>query len=366
MTLGLGWQILKGTVSEFMEDNVLRLAAALAYYAMFSLGPLLVIVIAVAGMFFGKETVQTEVQQQMQSFAGQRAAETIQSMSANETKGSSVVATVLGTIALIFGATGVFGQLQDSLNTIWEVKPKSGQGVWGFIRSRFLSFAMILGIAFLLLISMVITTALEAFSGALGPTLPIPEFAAKGLHFLVSLLVIALLFAMIIKLLPDAQIRWRDVWVGAIGTSLLFTLGKFVIATYLGRESTTSAYGAAGSVVVVLLWVYYSSLILFFGAEFTQVYDRRLGFRIEPSPNAVRVTEEQRAQEGIPHQGEGAPAEQRSQPVSARGENPLWDQSEMPYGGAVAGSFSVLASAVGAGFIGGWLAHRKLTRRKDV
>ena len=272
MTAAVAWQISKDTVSEFMEDGVPRLAAALAYYAMFSLGPLLVIVIAVAGLFLEKGAVRQEVIQQVQSMIGPKAAETVQSMFSTQQHQSSVIATILGTIALLFGASGVFGQLQDALNTIWEVKPKPGQGIWGFIRNRFLSFGMVLGIGFLLLVSMVITTVLEAFSGQINHWLPMPDIIAKALHFVISFGVITLLFAMIFRLLPDAPIRWRDVWLGAGVTAGLFVIGKWIIGLYLGRSDIGAAYGAASWVILVLAWVYYSAEIVLFGAEFTHAH----------------------------------------------------------------------------------------------
>lgn len=360
MTARLAWPITKETASEFMEDNVLRLAAALAYYAMFSLGPLLVIVIAVAGLFFDKAAVQQEVMQQVQSFVGNKAAETVQTMFSNQTQSGSLIATVLGTIALVFGASGVFGQLKDALNTIWEVQPKEGQGVWGFIRNRFLSFTMVLGIAFLLLVSLVITTSLELVSQQLNHLLPMPGFVAKALHFVISFGVVTLLFAMIFKVLPDAEIGWRDVWVGALGTALLFTIGKFAIGVYLGRQSTSSAYGAAGSVVVILLWVYYSSVILFAGAEFTQVYARKMGSRISPSPHAVRVSEKKREKQGIPHdEHHPAPGELAPEPAYARSaaapQNGDWAASPKPV--------SVWA-ALGTAFLGGWIVHGRVTRKR--
>ena len=372
MTARLAWDISKGTVSEFMEDSVPRLAAALAYYAMFSLGPLLVIVIAVAGMFFEKGAVRHEAIQQVQSMMGPQAAETLQTMQSTQSHGRSLVATIVGTIALLLGASGVFGQLQDSLNTIWEVKPKPGQGIWGFIRSRFLSFTMVLGIGFLLLISMVITTALEAFSGMITHGSNMPEFAVKALHFGISFIVITLLFAMIYKVLPDVKVKWRDVWVGAIGTALLFTLGKFALGMYLGRQSTASAYGAAGSVVLILLWVYYSSLILFFGAEFTQVYAKKTGSRIEPSPNAVRVSEEKRAEEGIPHDEGGKKGSSAGQPEQQPPGEPAYAYSNGSDGEEMdvparngKKPLSVLASAAGAGFVSGWIAHRRFSKRGE-
>lgn len=366
-TKGSSWDILKGTVAEFMEDSVPRLAAALAYYSMFSLGPLLVIVIGLAAMVFDRGAVSTEVHAQIQSFMGPTAAKTVETMLTTQNHDSSLLATILGVVALLFGATGVFGQLQDALNTIWEVKPKPGQGVWGFVRSRFLSFTMVLGIAFLLLVSMVVTTTLQALSGRINQWIPMPEAVAHILQFSVSFLVISLLFAMIYKVLPDANVQWRDVWVGALGTSLLFTIGKFLLALYLGRESTSSAYGAAGSVVILLLWVYYSSLILFFGAEFTQVYAKATGSRIVPSSHAMAVTEEGRAQEGIPHHdalveaalSQGAEA---TTPPAAL-ENRPSDPVDRRNGTTSKNSVSLVASALGAGFVGGWIVHRRLASR---
>jgi membrane protein len=204
--------------------------------------------------------------------------------------------------ALLIGAGGVFGQLQDALNTIWEVKAKPGTGIWGFVRNRFLSFTMVLGIGFLLLVSMALTTFLTAVSSSLGSRLPISEALLHILNFVVSFGIIALLFAMIFKYLPDVKVPLRKVWVGAIGTALLFTIGKYALALYLGRASTSSSFGAAGSVIIILMWVYYASLILFFGAEFTQVYAKLTGARVVPDQYGVPTTEERRAQEGIAHE----------------------------------------------------------------
>jgi membrane protein len=293
------WQILKQSFQKFNEDKVLRLAAALAYYAMFSIGPLLVIAVGVAGLVFGNEAVRGQVHNQLESMVGANSAKMIDSMMQSQTHGGSIVATIVGIVALLFGASGVFGQLQDALNTIWEVKPKPGKGIWAFIRSRFLSLTMVLGIGFLLLISMVLTTALSALSGSLGSMLSIPDAVAHALNFIVSFVVITLLFAMIFKYLPDVKIPFRKVWLGAIVTSLLFTGGKYLLALYLGRASTTSSFGAAGSVIVILMWVYYASLILFFGAEFTRAYVKQTGTKTVPTEYAVPATQEERAQEGM-------------------------------------------------------------------
>jgi len=295
------WSILKETGREFMEDKVLRLSAALAYYALFSIGPLLIIVVALTSLAFGKESVRHAVEQQLQGFVGENATQTIVSMMGAHKESHSLVATIVGIVALLFGASGVFGQLQDSLNSIWEVKARPGQGIWGFIRNRFLSFTMVLGMGFLLLVSLVLTTILASFTTYLGQAITVPSFLGHLLDLSVSFVVITLLFAMIFKVLPDAEVQWRDVWIGSIATALLFTIGKFFLGLYLGRESTASAYGAAGSVVVILMWVYYSSVILLSGAEFTQVYAKRIGSGIQPGKHAVSVTEGERREQGMPH-----------------------------------------------------------------
>jgi membrane protein len=296
------WLILKGTFAEFSEDNVLRLSAALAYYASFSIAPLLVIVVGVAGLAFGHEHVRHQIEDQLKSTLGPDSAKMIESMMSAQKHGSSLVATIVGLAALLFGAGGVFGQLQDALNTIWEVKTKPGAGVWGLLRNRFLSFSMVLGIGFLLLVSMALTTFLTAISGSIGNLLPISEALIHILNFIVSFAVIALLFAMIFKYLPDVKVPFSKVWVGAIGTAILFTIGKYLLALYLGRESTKSSFGAAASVILILMWVYYASLILFFGAEFTQVYAKQTGTKIVPDEFGVRITERERAEQGIPHE----------------------------------------------------------------
>ncbi len=278
----------------------MRLAAALAYYAIFSIGPLLFVLVAIAGWIFGDEAVRGQIQGQISGMVGDDAAKTIESMMAAKKLGTSPITTVLAVITLAIGASGVFGQLQDALNTIWEVKAKPGLGIWAFLRDRFLSMSMVLGLGFLLLISMVLTTAVQALVSRGGQLLPIPDAATAILSAVISFIVVALLFAMIYKFLPDVKLGWGDVMVGALVTAGLFTGGKFLLGWYLGREGTASSYGAAGSVVVILLWIYYSSIILLFGAEFTQAYALKRGHKLEPSKYAVPVTQEARAQEGIP------------------------------------------------------------------
>lgn len=322
MNLKKGWPILKGTFSEFGEDNALRLSAALAYYAIFSLGPLLIITVGVAGLAFGHQAVRQQVEQQLQSMMGPNAARMVDSMMAAQHKsGSSLGATIVGIVVLLFGASGVFGQLQDALNTIWEVKSKPGAGLWKFLQSRFLSLTMVLGTGFLLLVSMALTTFLNAATGALGSRFGFSEVLAHVVNFGVSFAVITLLFAMIFKYLPDVKVPFRKVWVGALGTALLFTIGKYLLALYLGRASTTSSYGAAGSVVLILMWIYYASLILFFGAEFTQVYARQTGAQVVPSELAVPVTEKDRAEQGIPKDS-GAKPHRASPTAPVAGQPP--------------------------------------------
>jgi membrane protein len=295
-------QLFKTTFSEWSEDKAARLAAALAYYTVVALAPLLVIVIAIAGLAFGQEATQGQVVGQIASLVGQQSAEQIQGIiaSASQPK-SGILATVAGIVTLLFGASGVFGQLQDGMNTIWEVTAKPGRGILGLIKDRFLSLTMVFGVGFLLLVSLALSAALAAVGKFLGELLPLPEVVMLILSFIVSFAVITLLFAMIFKVLPDVKITWGDVWIGAAMTALLFTVGKILLGLYLGKSSVGSAYGAAGSIIVILIWVYYSAQILFFGAEFTQVYANRYGSHITPDEDAVPITEEARAEQGMIH-----------------------------------------------------------------
>lgn len=285
------FNLLKQTVAEWGEDNVPLLAAALAYYTVFSLAPLLLIAIAIAGAIFGEEAARGEVLVQLQGLVGQQGAEAIQTMIANANKPGSggTIATITGVIFLLFGASGVFGQLQTALNTIWEVKPKPGQGVRSFLQARFLSFAMVLVIGFLLLVSLVLSAVLSGIAQLFNSF--VPDFVIVGqiLNFVISFAVITLLIAAIYKFLPDVTVPWRNLWVGAGVTALLFNIGKFLLGLYIGGAGVGSAYGAAGSFVVLLTWVFYSAQILLFGAEFTQVYSKFRGTPIEPSKHAVRV-----------------------------------------------------------------------------
>ena len=293
--------LLKETSKEWNEDKASRLAAGLAYYAIFSLAPLLIIVIAIAGLVFGEDAAKGQIVGQIQNQVGKEAAGQIQTMLVmTSQKGTGTFATIIGIVTLLLGATGVFGQLQDALNTIWEVAPKPGRGVFGLIRDRFLSFAAVLGIGLLLLASLILSALLAAFITFAHNLLPGLETLLEILNTVFSFGVITLMIAMIYVILPDVKIAWRDVWVGSATTALLFTIGKTLIEIYLGRVAVGSAYGAAGSLVVILVWVNYSAQILLFGAELTHVYAKRYGSGIVPTKNAVLLTLEDRVHQGIP------------------------------------------------------------------
>jgi membrane protein len=283
--------LLKKTASEWMEDDAPSLGAALAYYTVFSLAPLLIIAIAIAGLVFGQEAAQGQIFEQLKSLLGEATGKAMQDLvqSANAKPATGVAAALIGVVTLLFGASGVFGQLQTSLNAIWNVQPKPGRGILGIVQDRILSFGFILVVGFLLLVSLLLTAAIALVAQWLGGVFPGTETLAHILNFVLSLALITLLFAMIFKFLPDAKIAWHDVWIGAFITALLFTIGKFALGLYLGKSSVASSYGVAGSLIVLLLWVYYSSQILFFGAEFTQVYANRFGSRVAPADNAVPV-----------------------------------------------------------------------------
>jgi membrane protein len=286
-------QLFKAAYQEWTEDNASRLAAALAYYAAISLAPLLIILLGIAGLGFGHEAAAGRIMSQMEGLVGQQGAKLVQDIIASANRpATGIVSTVVGTIILLMGAAGVFGALRDGLNTVWEVTPKTGRGVIGLIKDRFLSLTMVLGVGFLLLVSLVISATLSGLGNYMAGILPFPLFLLEVINILISFAVIALLFALIYKVLPDVEIAWHDVWIGAVITSLLFTIGKFAIGLYLGRSTVGNAYGAAGSLVIILIWIYYSAQILFFGAELTQVYANRFGSRIRPGADALTVAKQ--------------------------------------------------------------------------
>jgi membrane protein len=293
------WTLLRATFIDWYEDRAQRLGAALAYYTIFALAPGLVIVMAVTGLLLGPSAEQ-HIIAQIQELIGAQGATAIAALIQNargETLGAAGTALALG--SLIFGLWGVFGELQDGLNSIWGVTPKPGRRVIDIVKERFWSFAMVVGTGFLLLVSLVVSAWLAAVGSYLGYLLPAPAVALETVNFIISLAVITGSFALIFKLLPDVHVAWRDVWLGATLTSLFFTLGKFIIGLYLGKSAVASAYGAAGSLVIVVVWVYYSAQILLFGAEFTKVWTRRRGGGRYLKKTAVPVTEEARAEQGL-------------------------------------------------------------------
>jgi membrane protein len=280
--------MLAAAAKDWAADRATVEAAALSYFTVFSLAPLLLIVIAVAGLIFGRDAVAQQVVQQATGLVGEQGAQLIRTVLENASKPTEGrIAAVVGLVTLLLGATGVFGQLKDTLNKVWQVEPKPGRGLWMMLRTRIFSFAMVLVIAFLLLVSLVVSAALAgigAWAGRHVPWVPVLQI----LNMAISLAVITVLFAMIFKYLPDAQIGWREVWIGALTTAVLFTIGKTLIGLYLGRSSVAGVYGAAGSVIILLVWVYYSALIFFFGAELTQAHSAMLGKEIRPADYARR------------------------------------------------------------------------------
>ncbi len=289
MKLGVATRLLKQTFAEWQKDKVPLLASSLAYYTVFSIAPLLLIAITIAGFFFGEEAVRGEVIGQIQGLIGKDGAAAIQSMLQNTQKPTADgnFATLFGVITLLLGASGVFGQLQEALNTIWDVKPKPGRDLIKFIQSRFLSFAMVLVIGFLLLVASVLSTILISVSSFIGYLVPGMEFISRFIDFIVSFIVVTLLFASIYKVLPDVKVPWRNLWLGAAVTALFFNIGKYLIGIYLTQSNVTSTYGAAGSIIIVLIWVFYSAQILLLGAEFTQVYCNYIGTPIRPAKYAI-------------------------------------------------------------------------------
>ena len=279
------WSILKDAFNGFIDDNAMRLGASLSYYTLFSLAPMLLIIISLGGIFFGKEAVQGQVYDQINGLIGSDAAKQIQEILKNAQKsGQSIGAAAVGIITLLIGATGAFAEIQDAINVIWGLKPKPKNGVLKYLTTRFLSFSLIISLGFLLMVSLVVNAVLNAFSQKVQTLF---SDATIYIFWVINLFVvwgvIASLFTVIFKVLPDGKIRWKDAFIGASFTSLLFMIGKYAIGLYLGNSSVGTTYGAAGSVVIILLWVYYSALILYFGAEFTKAYTKFYGRTIQPN-----------------------------------------------------------------------------------
>jgi len=280
------WSLLAETSVEWYADRAPRLGAALAYYTVFALAPGLILIIALAGLLLGKEAAQGQIITQVQDLAGEAGAEIVRAAieSARNAVGS-LLATALGIVTLLFGLWGVFGELQDALNTIWGVTTTPGRGVIGVVKKRFWSFTMVVGIGFLLLVSLAASAWLAALGKFFAGLLPLPAALLETANALLSFVVITFMFGVIYKLLPDVKLAWRHVLTGAAVTAVLFTIGKTLIGLYVGRSTVASVYGAAGSLIVILLWIYYSAQLVFFGAEFTKVYSRRFEtIALAPAP----------------------------------------------------------------------------------
>lgn len=266
------WPILRQTFSAWNEHEAPRLGAALAFYTILSLAPLVILVIAIVALVFGHSTAQDQLLGQVESLIGRQGADAVKGMIEHaQEPASGTFASIIGVITLLFGASGVFGELRSALNRMWGVKPQSDGGVWGTIKQRFLSFGMVLAVGFLLLVSLVISAALAVPGKFLGGFLAMPEFVLSAINLVVSLAGTTVLFALIFRYVPGTRLAWKAVWIGAAVTAFLFTIGKFLIGLYLGKAAVGSAYGAAGSLIVVIVWVYYSAMIFLFGAEFTHV-----------------------------------------------------------------------------------------------
>ena len=293
--------LLKEAASDWIDDGAMRLSSSLAYYAIFSLAPLLVILISIAGLVFGEEAARGQLSQQIAVLAGRGAGDAIQAavQSSASQKSGGVLATIVSTGLLLFGASTVFAELKDSLNIIWGVIVKPGRPFLTLMHDRFFSFSIVLAIGFLLLVSLVISVLLALLGKYMSLRFELPSAVWQAWDFIISFIVVSSLFALIFKLLPNVRLRWRDVWLGAVATSLLFTIGKLIIGYYLATSSIASSFGAAGSVVIVLAWIYYSACILFFGAEITKIFVRKFGPGIVPNSRAVLVDDLLRARLGI-------------------------------------------------------------------
>lgn len=298
MRLKTMWGVLRDTANRFSQDRVTTLGAALAYYAIFSIAPLLVILVGVAGLVFSEEGARRQVIEQMQGVVGQRSAGVIDSMMASQTKSGSWIATLIGIVVLLLGASGVFSQLKLSLDLIWHVQPRPGRAVLGLLMDRVFSLMVVLGIGLLLICSMLLSTVVSSLYGSMDEIVHLPGIVARLVQLGVSFVVLTSLFALIFKLLGDVRIPGRDLWAGAAFTAVLFLAGEYLLGLYLSHQATNSPYGAAGSVVLILVWIYYSSLIVMVGAEFTEAYARHRGSHIEPSKNAEWIPGTQLAAAG--------------------------------------------------------------------
>lgn len=381
--MGFGdiFSILKESASEFGEDEAPRLAAALSYYALFALGPTIVLLVFIIGQIYNPQTLQTQIINQIQSFTGsQQIADFVRGIvNARASFGGNILATVITLVTLFIGATGLFAQLQDSLNKVWDVESISDSGVLGMIKDRFFSFLLIMGLGLLLVISLAASTVLSSLFQYAGSILPGSGWTVSIADILISGVIFTFLFAIIFKVLPDVQISWSDVWLGAVFTAVLFIIGKQLISLYMGNRALGDVYGAASSLIALLLWVYYSAQIFFFGAEFTQVYARRYGTRIVPESDAISLAdlerrEEQEIQERRAKKkaaGAGKPAQSpikesgmppRAQEADHRRLGPGWRANSpvepitvFPNPTPLATITAVMGALIG--FVSGWILH---------
>ncbi|WDO12596.1 YihY/virulence factor BrkB family protein [Flavobacterium sp. WW92] len=288
------WYLLKTTFNEFNDDNAIKLSASLSYYTIFALPPLMIIIITICGFFFGTEAVTGQLYGQINGLVGNDAAIQIQNAIKNvELSNSNVFATIFGGVMLLIGASGVFAEIQSSINFIWGLRAKPNKGIKKFIQNRLMSFSMIASVGFLLLVSLLVNSVMDLLSARL--KLYFPEstvYLFYVLNLIIVFLIITILFAIIFRTLPDGNIKWKDAFIGASSTSILFMIGKFAIGFYLGSSAVATVYGAAGSVIIILLWVYYSAIILYFGAEFTKVYAKAFGGSISPNEYSVEIQKE--------------------------------------------------------------------------
>ena len=285
------WGLVKGAGSGFVADKVTKLSAALAYYTIFSLGPMLIVIIYLSNLFFRQQAVEGRIFGQIRQLVGDKAALQIQEIIANvAVSGSNTLAAIIGFVTLLIGATTVFAEIQDSINSIWKLRVKPEQGIMKMLKNRLLSFSLVVSLGFLLLVSLIINSLIEGLMDKLKELFPqITVVLIYIVNLLITLIIISTLFAIIFKVLPDALIKWRDVAVGAIFTAVLFMIGKFAITLYIKNSNPGSAYGAAGSLVILLVWIYYTSIILYYGAEFTRCYAMKFGAEIRPDQYAVII-----------------------------------------------------------------------------
>jgi len=310
------WGIIKEAGSGFMDDKVLKLSGSLAYLTVFSIGPMIMVIIFLADIFWGRQAIEGSVYGQISGIVGADTAVQVQDMIKNASlSNKSTLAAIIGFVTLLVGATAVFAEIQDSINTIWGLKPKPKKGLIKMLMNRLLSFSVVASLGFLLLVSLIINGLMEALRARLEQMFPdVAVILIYILNLVITFGVISFLFAIIFKVLPDAKIRWKDIMTGAMVTAGLFMIGKFAITFYIGSSDVGSTYGAAGSLVVLLLWVYYSSVILYFGAEFTKAYAARYGHQIHPNHYAVWIKQVEVEQEG----GSLQQADQKKEVVEAK------------------------------------------------